>query len=151
MAFIRKIFKIAFLFAVLCIIAITGCVVYLRNCEWNPQKAARYATEHAEKKSVNLCARYVRRAIMAGGIPLRFGGNACHYKYVLPILGFKEVDSKSERMIGDIVVFQPIGGRRFGHISMWNGKQWVSDFKQRNFIVHSDYWKEGCEYAIYRK
>ena len=132
------------------IISASG-LLYLRHCEWSPEEAARYATEHAEKKSVGMCALYVRKAIMAGGIPLYMGSDAWSYKYTLPILNFHQVGKKSEREGGDIVVFQPIGGRRFGHIAIWHGSQWVSDFKQRNLIVHSDYLKEGCEYAIYRR
>ena len=132
------------------IISASG-LLYLRHCEWSPEAAARYATEHAEKKSVGMCALYVRKAIMTGGIPLYMGGDAWCYKYTLPILNFHQVGKKSEREVGDIVVFQPIGGRRFGHIAIWNGSQWVSDFKQRNLIVHSDYLNDGCEYAIYRR
>lgn len=132
------------------IISASG-LLYLRHCEWSPEAAARYATEHAEKKSVEMCALYVRKAIMTGGIPLYMGGDAWCYKYTLPILNFHQVGKKSEREVGDIVVFQPIGGRRFGHIAIWNGSQWVSDFKQRNLIVHSDYLNDGCEYAIYRR
>ena len=126
-------------------------LLYLRHCEWSPEAAAKYATEHAEKKSVRMCALYVRKAIIAGGIPLYVGGDAWSYKYTLPILNFHQVGKKSEREVGDIVVFQPIGGRKYGHIAIWNGTQWVSDFKQRNFIVHSDYTKEGAEYRIYRR
>ncbi len=79
------------------------------------------------------------------------GGDAWSYKHILPILNFQQVAIKAEREVGDIVVFQPIGGRKYGHIDIWNGKQWVSDFKQRNLIVHSDYTKEGAEYTIYRR
>ena len=132
------------------IISASG-LLYLRHCEWSPEAAARYATEHAEKKSVGMCALYVRKAIMTGGIPLYMGGDAWCYKYTLPILNFHKLGKETEREVGDIVVFQPIGGRKYGHIAIWNGKQWVSDFKQRNFIVHSDYLKDGCEYAIYRR
>ena len=113
--------------------------------------AAEYATEKAEKKSDGMCALYVRKAIIAGGIPLYVGSDAWSYKYTLPILNFHQVGKKSEREVGDIVVFQPIGGRKYGHIAIWNGKQWISDFKQRNIIVHSDYLNDGCEYAIYRR
>lgn len=127
------------------------CLLYLRHCEWSPEEAARYATEHAEKKSVGMCALYVRNAIIAGGIPLYVGGDAWSYKYMLPILNFHQVGKETEREVGDIVVFQPIGGRKYGHITIWNGKQWVSDFKQRNLIVHSDYLNEDCEFAIYRR
>ena len=132
------------------IISASG-LLYLRHCEWSPEAAARYATEHAEIKSVGMCALYVRKAIMTGGIPLYMGGDAWCYKYTLPILNFHQVEKKSEREVGDIVVFQPIGGRKYGHIAIWNGKQWVSDFKQRNLIVHSDYLKEGADYTIYRR
>ena len=128
-----------------------GCLLYLRHCEWCPDNAAEYATEKAEKKSVGMCALYVRKAIIAGGIPLCVGGDAWSYKYTLPILNFHQVGKMSERLVGDIVVFQPIGGRKYGHIAIWNGNQWVSDFKQRNLIVHSDYLDDGCEYAIYRR
>ena len=126
-------------------------LLYLRHCDWNGEEAAKYATENALKKSVGLCAMYVRKAMIAGGISLYQGGNAWHYKYLLPILGFKEIDKKEEKRVGDIVVFQPIGKRRFGHIAIWNGKQWVSDFKQRSIIVHSEYTKKECEYAIFRR
>ncbi len=126
-------------------------LLHLRHCDWSPENAAKYATEHAESKSVGLCALYVRKAINAGGIPLYKCGSAWHYRYVLPILNFAEKEVSDELKIGDIVVFQSIGGRKYGHIAIWNGTQWVSDFKQRNFIVHSDYTKEGAEYRIYRR
>jgi hypothetical protein len=146
----RLIMFVVALLAGVFIISTSG-LLYLRHCEWSPEAAARYATEKAEKKSVGMCALYVRKAIMTGGIPLYMGGDAWCYKYTLPILNFHQVGKKSEREVGDIVVFQPIGGRKYGHIAIWNGKQWVSDFKQRNLIVHSDYLKDGCEYAIYRR
>ena len=126
-------------------------LLYLRHCDWDGEEAGRYATENAEKKSIGLCAMYVRKAMIAGGIPLYQGGNAWQYKYLLPILRFEEIDKNEEKKVGDIVVFQPIGKRRFGHIAIWNGKQWVSDFKQRSIIVHSDYTKKECEYAIFRR
>ena len=146
----RLIMFVVALLAGVFIISASG-LLYLRHCEWSPEAAARYATEHAEKKSVGMCALYVRKAIIAGGIPLYVGGDAWSYKYTLPILNFHQVGKMSEQEVGDIVVFQPIGGRKYGHIAIWNGKQWVSDFKQRNLIVHSDYLDDGCEYAIYRR
>lgn len=63
----------------------------------------------------------------------------------------KRIENVNDKKVGDIVVFQPIGKRYFGHIAMWNGSQWVSDFKQRNIIVHSDYRNDSCEFAILRK
>ena len=146
-----KILKGIIWFTILLVtIAMCG-LLYLRSCEWNPKKAAEYVTKNAESKSVGLCAKYVRKAIVAGGIPLYQGGNAWSYKYLLPLLGFKEIEDVNDKKVGDIVVFQPIGKRYFGHIAMWNGRQWISDFKQRSIIVHSDYSKDDCEYTIFRK
>lgn len=146
-----KILKGIIWFTILWVALVTCCLFYLRSCEWNPEKAAEYVTKNAENKSVGLCAKYVRKGIIAGGIPLYQGGDAWSYKYLLPILGFKEIEDVNDKKVGDIVVFQPIGKRYFGHIAMWNGKQWVSDFKQRSIIVHSDYRKDGCEYSIFRR
>lgn len=147
----KRLFKSLILLLVGLVVISAVALIYLRNCDWNPKLAAEYATQNAEKRSAGLCALYVRKAINAGGVPLFKCGSAWHYKYVLPVLNFHQVGKQAEREVGDVVVFQPIGGRKFGHIAMWNGKQWVSDFKQRNFIVHSDYTKEGCEYAIFRR
>ena len=146
-----KILKGFIWFAILGVTLATCSLLYLRSCEWNPVKASEYVTKNAENKSVGLCAKYVRKAIVAGGIPLFLGGDAWSYKYLLPLLGFKEIENKNDKKVGDIVVFQPIGKRYFGHIAMWNGRQWISDFKQRSIIVHSDYSKDDSEYTIFRK
>ena len=146
-----KILKGFIWFTILLVTVAVSGLLYLRSCEWNPEKAAEYVTKNAEKKSVGLCAKYVRKAIVAGGIPLYQGGNAWSYKYLLPLLGFKEIEDVNDKKVGDIVVFQPIGKRYFGHIAMWNGRQWISDFKQRSIIVHSDYSKDDCKYTIFRK
>lgn len=132
-------------------VAAAAFLVYIRSCAWEPQKAAEYATQNAERKSVGLCAMYVRKAIIHGGLPVYKWGDAWTYKYLLPILGFEKVGDKDDLKVGDIVVFQPTRGRRFGHIAMWNGRQWVSDFRQRSIVVHSDYRKEGSGYDIFRK
>ena len=146
-----KILKGFIWFTILLVTVVVCGLLYLRYCDWNPEKAAEYVTKNAEKKSVGLCAKYVRKAIVAGGIPLYQGGNAWSYKYLLPLLGFKEIEDVNDKKVGDIVVFQPIGKRYFGHIAMWNGRQWISDFKQRSIIVHSDYSKDDCKYTIFRK
>lgn len=147
----KKLLKVIVLTAVIFAVVAACGLLYMRHCEWSPDVAAEYATQHAENRSVGMCALYVRKAIIAGGVLLYLGGDAWSYKYILTILNFKQVGKQAEREIGDIVVFQPIGGRKYGHITIWNGTQWVSDFKQRNLIVHSDYTKEGCEYVIFRR
>ena len=146
-----KIFKKVSFIIVIGVVLLYSGLLYIRHCEWNPAVAASYATNNAESRSVGLCGLYVRKAIIAGGIPLYLGGDAWSYKYLLPIIGFKRIDKNEKLTIGDIVVFQPIGGRKFGHIAIWNGEQWISDFKQRSIIVHKDYTKEQCEFVIFRR
>jgi type VI secretion system secreted protein VgrG len=53
---------------------------------------------------------------------------------------------------GDIAVFQPPNDKhRHGHIQMYNGTQWVSDFKQpRAFWPNKDYEDIKPPYVIYR-
>lgn len=53
----------------------------------------------------------------------------------LPTLGFKEVPVKGDYvpMAGDIVVMQSTGKHVHGHIQMYNGEKWVSDYTQKNF------------------
>lgn len=82
----KMIVKGVLLFIAVLIAIFASYLLYLRHCDWNAEKAARYATENAAKKSVGLCAMYVRKAMVAGGIPLYQGGNAWHYKYLLPIV-----------------------------------------------------------------
>ena len=60
-------------------IVAAGGLIYLRHCEWNPELAAEYATENAEKKSVGMCALYVRKAINAEGVPLWSCGSEVIY------------------------------------------------------------------------
>jgi predicted small lipoprotein YifL len=75
-----KILK-GFIWLIILLVALAMCgLLYLRSCEWNPEKAAEYVTKNAENKSVGLCAKYVRKAIVAGGIPLYQGGDAWSYK-----------------------------------------------------------------------
>ena len=139
---------LSILFLTLLLVAI-GCLMYLRHCPWNPQEAAKYATENAQRKSVGLCAMYIRKAMIAGRIPLHhLRGDAWHYKYILPILGFRETGNRETPEIGDIVVFQPIENRKYGHIAIWNGNQWVSDFKQKNMIPAKAYHK--TKWQIFR-
>jgi RHS repeat-associated protein len=104
------------------------------------KKAVKKLEDHASPKSLGLCARYVRIAIEAGGQstngrPLA----AADYVKFLPKIGFEEINSSVPHQKGDIVVFQRTGGRKWGHIAMYNGSQWISDFRQRSIIVHTDY------------
>ena len=131
------------------------------ECKFKQQKAKKYdiekAVEHlnkkAKSKSIERCALYVRQAINAGGI-FGLNGHAMTYynEKKLEIAGFTKIGddiNSIELKKGDIVAFAAVKGHSYGHIAMWNGEQWVSDFKQKSFWVAPQYEKEK-KYVLYR-
>lgn len=117
------------------------------------EKAVNYVNSHAASGSKGLCALYVRKAINAGGIS-GLSGNATDYYDTdkLVNFGFTKIgtDINSIQLKkGDIAAFAAVKGHKFGHLAMYNGTQWVSDFKQKSFWVASQY-SVDKKYAIYR-
>lgn len=115
--------------------------------------AVTYLTEHAEKKSVGQCAQYVRMAIKNGGcLTFLHPTSACDYIRFLPKLNFKEVainDYHPQK--GDIIVFQSIRNHEHGHIAMYNGNIWISDFKQRDMFGGKSFREQKIEYHVFRR
>jgi len=116
-------------------------------------KAAKHLDQNAGPKSEHRCAKAVREALVAGG--LNTSGNPRHAKdYIdfLPEKGFEEVPKANYvPQKGDIAVFQNYpGGSPSGHIQMYNGDIWESDFKQPNFWPGSGY-RKADNYKIFRK
>ena len=95
--------------------------------------ASDYATRHAEGGSTGYCARYVANSLQAAGY--QFTRNGMAYEYVtkgtLAKMGFEKVDMGQPPQKGDISVMGPRKPNHAGHISIFNGKNWVSDFVQR--------------------
>ena len=121
--------------------------------KYDIEKAVEHLNKQAKNKSESNCALFVRQAINAGGI---FGlrGHAMTYynEKKLEIAGFTKIGddiNSIELKKGDIVAFAAVKGHKHGHIAMWNGKQWVSDFKQKSFWVAPQYEKEK-KYVLYR-
>ncbi len=73
---------------------------------------------------------------------------AYQYEDFLPVLGFEEISQPYQP--GDIVVFSRTGERKYGHIAIYTGNGWVSDFKQKSFYVHNDY-IISKKYKVFRK
>lgn len=81
------------------------------------------------------CAQAVKNGLNNG-----FGGkqgDSLHngpqnYGPGLENLGFMAINNNSSLKPGDIMIFQPPGGNQYGHIQMWNGNNWVSDYVQPN-------------------
>ena len=103
---------------------------------WNPQAAARYLTNPASgwatTTSQGRCARAVRLAINTGGVATPNNPVAAlGYLNYLPGIGFSSMDLRGYiPQVGDIAVFPAIPGNPYGHIQMYVGNRWQSDYIQ---------------------
>lgn len=100
-------------------------------------KAADYTSSHTLEKPHCWCAGWVMQGLWHGNCYIALYP-AWAYKYVLPLYGFKSVEDVDYQK-GDIIVYPAVGKHIFGHIAIYDGVQWVSDFKQRNMVVSPAY------------
>jgi hypothetical protein len=137
-----------------------------------PCKPGSPRSEEDANKCDGLCAKYVEYAIEAGGGPLSkrmscgWGTGAAtnlRYRGILKDNGFEMIESgdqlarqgnsKTTPQAGDVcIIGRDYEKSRSGkyHACMWNGKQWVSDFKQNYMNVYNSEGVELYPYAIYR-
>ena len=109
-----------------------------------------YAINNAEVKSRTMCAGYVIKAMWHGGCPIGLVP-AYAYNKVLPQMGFEEItEDVYKPMKGDISVVPSNTTHPFGHIAIYNGKQWISDFKQGDQILPSKAFRASGKYQIFR-
>lgn len=99
-------------------------------------KAAMIATRKAHHSSVERCALYIRRALQ--GVGYKFTPQASAYMYhtngVMREMGFDLIATSTvgyKPQIGDVIVYGRTPKHVHGHIQIYNGTQWVSDFRQR--------------------
>jgi hypothetical protein len=118
---------------------------------WNKEVAIKYLNSHAHVKSHHLCGRYTREAIEAGGITLIRHDSAKDYGPSLRAAGFEPVTDTGAYLPGDVVVIDGFPGSTDGHMAMFNGENWVSDFVQRELYPGSGYKAHRPGYTIYRK
>lgn len=125
-------------------------------------KSVNYLNENAEDDSIGKCAMYVRMALEAGGLNLNDRPpSAKDYNPYLELKGFVKVDKGNyEAEKGDIAVFVAFVRKKdtgevkihkYGHIQMYNGEKWVSDFVQREFWAGPDFKSVQPEYEIFRR
>lgn len=122
---------------------------------WDLQSSLDWLTNNATSKSTHYCARSVRKALQAGGINMDDRPDAAKdYVGYLETKGFQSIgqygntgdklpDSYNPKA-GDIIVID----KNKNHIAMYNGKDWISDFKQKTF--HGLSKKDYERYTIYR-
>ena len=131
-----------------------GYGLYTQFYSYDNDKACEYVTNNALDRSHTCCAWFVMRAMQVGGCPIGILP-AWAYQYALPLYGFdkvyedigKDCSPKCQIRKGDIVVI-PKGTYSFwGHVAMYDGNRWVSDFKQN----HMSPYKKQVRYRIYRR
>jgi hypothetical protein len=116
-------------------------------------KFADALNKNAHEKSKEECAAYVRRALKISGADT--DGHPKQAKNWGPTLernGFVMLDKTNYTpQKGDVVVIQPYkGGNDAGHMAAYDGKQWISDFKQRDFWGGKEYRRIQHSHEIYR-
>lgn len=123
---------------------------------YSVNKAVDYLVAHAAPSyshdTCGHCARAIRLALEAGGLStVGHPEDACDYDTFLPKLGFHVVSKQGYvPQKGDIIVLEAVPGHPHGHIAMYSGSQWVSDF------VQSDIWggsafRDKADYTLFRR
>lgn len=108
-------------------------------------KAATVATQRAKPKSTGYCAKFVADALQAGGYKLARQNSAFMYANgSLAAAGFIKVPDAGQYQIGDVMVWPAhgqslSGGGVHGHIQIFNGRNWVSDFIQNSLRPGAQY------------
>jgi hypothetical protein len=106
-----------------------------------------------DEKNCGKCAAAVRNASQAGGIDTSIHPlSAKDYGYYLKKWGFSEIGRQGYvPKMGDVKVYQPYHiGNPNGHINMYDGKDWVSDFIENPKGPGPGY-RSANDYVIYRK
>ena len=112
------------------------------NQVFDVRNAVEYLQGHAKPGSTGYCAKHVREAMQAGGLNVNdrpgYGGGYAEY---LPKKGWREIPNNSRLLPGDVLVTLPFTGsngvsHKYGHIAMWTGTNWISDFVQNSRDVY---------------
>lgn len=138
----------------------SNAAVIARN---NENRFKRGLDDHL-KYGQSQCAHFVKIALIQGGASSSHSGinSAKDYGPWLEENNFKVVDgaatvhagnvfSISGQQAGDVVVIQAAPGHVHGHMAMFNGTKWVSDFVQdKGFYPAQVYRTNNIAYKLYR-
>jgi RHS repeat-associated protein len=107
---------------------------------WDPQAAAGFLnSRYPGTTSMHKCAAAIHRALNAGGVETPNNPvPAADYANYLPKLGFDAVPADGYvPQVGDIAVFPAVPGNPSGHIEMYDGSGWHSDYVQPTYPYDS--------------
>ena len=100
---------------------------------WDKVAAVAASDANAGLISLGRCAEFTRKAIEAGGVTLVRHIAAKDYGTSLTAVGFVALSAPPDVFrAGDVGIVQPIDGHPDGHMAMFDGSIWVSDFKQQH-------------------
>lgn len=107
--------------------------------QFNPQAAVEALHRNAFSTPQHRCAEMTRKAIAAGlGVPDTRAitgaiNSAADYSGALGKLGYAPLSwSTYQPRVGDVLVEPRLPGHEHGHMAMYDGTRWVSDFPQRD-------------------
>lgn len=120
--------------------------------DWDKQRSlTRLRNRAHNRRSTRDCAKYTREAIEAGGLRIAGTYHAKDYGPSLTSAGFREISPTSSYQPGDVAVIQAIPGHEDGHMCMFDGRIWISDFEQMHGLYPGpDYRNAKPSYKIYR-
>lgn len=134
------------------------------NAKTKPGMVAAWCTKNGSiahsilgKKKGGNCAATVGLGLYNAGYikTARGNGHAYSYGQKLLNLGWKEVTGQSYQ-VGDIAVCYPnpraasSGGRKYGHVSVFNGSMWCADIQCRSPCPYRDRNTAGYVVKVYR-
>lgn len=127
----------------------------MKGSDWDLDKMATVVTKNAQgRSSTGDCALYVRKALQASQIKQFFAGGLGHANQMPTQLIRMNWVAVGQNVTswkkGDIVVFQRTNtrlGQKYGHVAIFNGSQWVSDFIQPSVQPNR---KDNLTYTLYR-
>lgn len=121
------------------------------NLTLDVDAAIKHLVSHSKSESQHSCAKFVKEALAAGGIPYKscnasdckeedFIKKDCYELYTSRPGDYGSGGNKMNPnwQPGDIVIIDNVGTHKYGHIAMWTGTQWISDFRQRNCDIYSN-------------
>lgn len=112
--------------------------------------AASYITRKSLANSSGYCARYVRKGLQSAGY--KFDQQPLAYQYhstgQMKKMGFTQISESaiSNPKRGDVAIYGRSKGHSAGHIQMYDGRQWVSDFRQKTHLPWSNAKSGGLFY-----
>lgn len=106
-----------------------------------PAIAARYCRSNALSGSAGKCAAYVRAGFQKAGYVFQTQASAYQYHTngTMLTMGFVQISGGAVRQVGDVIILnRNLGaGKPHGHIAIWDGANWVSDFVQRSWTPYT--------------